>query len=256
MDIEQTRYETNKTLIELLSIPFSNTTFISQKEELMERIIEKAPENHVAPLLALNLTKIMLGKTMEAIELSGRIWEMGGKISPDLEALMVYQLNSLGLFTRSLVLLKPKISMYASARSEFPTFKSSILRCAVGLGDLDLLETIAKLEEFSSEKEMIETFVSHMDKRMLSQHFKTSQELMNKIAYGKQTGYEVSFDNTDGYPNLEIGVFIGGDSVDRYQLQNKLDDEYANYYIENKINPLDNFSFSVYDIKEHWPLEE
>ncbi len=198
----------------------------------------------------------MLGKTSEAVELLNRIWEMGENFSSILETLYIFQLNSAGLFSKSLVLLKPKMSLQVEARADLTGFKQSILKCAVGLGDLELMDKIADLEEFRDEQFMIKTFVEQMDKKMLTQHFKTQQELLNNAVSSKQSGYEVTFDSDDGYPTLDVGIFVGGDSVDRYQLQNDLDDIYSSYYIENNVNPLVNYSFAIYDIKEHWALEE
>ncbi len=256
MDLEQVRSQTNKTIVELLSTQYSNLVFIKQKEKLMHNIVEASAVPHPAPLVALAQTKIMLGKAREAIDTVNLIWEMGGKISNVLETLYIHQLNSLGLFSKSLVLLKPKISMYTSARAEFEGFKNSIFNCFIGLGDLDGILKLATLEEFKDKKHLIETFVNQIDKKMLKQHFKTMQEIFNNTTYGKQTGYEVMLDEVDGNPMLEIGFFIGGDSVDRYQLQNQLEDLYANYYEENNLSPLNNFTFSIFDIKKHWRLED
>ncbi len=255
MDIEEIRATTNRTIVELLSTPYSNTTFIEQREATMQTVVDTALEAHPAPLIALTLTKIMLGKAEEAVSIANLAWEMGIEIPKILENIYIYELNALGLFSKSLVLLKPLITQSKNSREEISEFKNYILQCAIGLGDMDILSNISELEEFEQERTTIQTFIEQMSKKMLRQHFQAHQDLINKATFGKQVGYEVSFDTKDGYPSLELGIFMGGDSVDRYQMQQKLDKEYADYYSKSMISPLDNFSFSVFDIRQHWILE-
>ena len=242
-------------LQELFAVPYTNVMYISARESQLEDIIKEDADN-VSALLALLQAKIMLGKAEEGIALALRIWETGGQITKDEESLFIYQLNSLGMFSKSLALLKPKISLYQSARREYKDLKQALLRCAVGLGDLDLISKMAQLEEFAEEHSFLDAFALQMEKANLKQHFMKQQQLIEKLIYGKVAGYEVGGHLTKGYPQLEVALFVGGDSVDRYQLQQTITETFREYYGETKVDILDNFNYSIFYIQEHWSMND
>ena len=244
--------EITRNIVALESITYAKVPEISKISHLLDAFLTKNPKNVTIAIYYLQ-TLVMLGKTSEAIDLAEGIWNIGGSISRETEALYIYLLNSLCMFNYSKVLLEPKLKMEFSEQQKYPNLPSLFITCYTGIGDLNALSEIAKLNGISDrQKQILKGFVSQMTDDGAKEHFLWQQKKINEVIYKKCSAYEVLLSADNGYPEIEVGVFAGGDSVDRYQLQRNVDKVYNDYYEIVGHVPLDNFMLTVYDIKEHW----
>ncbi len=233
----------------LVELQYSATKEIAEIEGKLANIHEADPKD-VNASIALLQTKVMLGKADEGLVLAEQIWKQGGKITPVVEATYMDQLVALGLFDWCEVLLRPKLE---NGDFDLTLMYPTLFACATGLGSLELLERAANIEGTGDEGEILGYFVAHQREANLEEHFAKQQKEVNKLLRGKQCAYEVLLETERGWPELEIGVFCGGDSVDRYQIQGKIDKAQKDYYEELDVKPLDNLTTTIYDLKEHWP---
>ncbi|MGD9639393.1 MAG: hypothetical protein AB7U85_10140 [Alphaproteobacteria bacterium] len=231
----------------LITLPYSALREIGEVQSSLSRIIQARPQD-ISAKVAFLKTLTMLGNAAEGIKLAEQIWRQGGKIASYVEETYMELLISLGMYDWCLNLALPKFEKDFDLEVIYPV----IFNIAVGMGDLSLLERAAVKANLGTETETIKLFIKHQREAKLETHFAKQQQLINKILRGRQTGYEVLVETERGWPELEIGVFAGGDSVDRYQLQVEIDKTVREYYESENITPLDNVMTTVYDVKEHW----
>jgi hypothetical protein len=243
-----------KAMTKLSQLTFSHVEEIKELEIILKEALVKNPKNATIAISLLQ-AKVMLGKPREGIDLAENIWSVGGSISKRVEGLYISLLNSLCMFNHSKAILKSKIDKPLTERNKFPDLPNLLMTCYVGLGDIDTLKKISSLEEMGELGTMLEGFCDQIIEDGGKDHFTKQQKVLRKAMYGKCASYEVLLSDDEGYPEIEIGVFAGNDSVSRYQLQQKIDDAYNLYYNENGFIPLDNFLITVYDIKEHWGFD-
>ena len=232
----------------LITLPYSAIKEISVIQANLSQIVQTRPDD-ISAKVALLKTYTMLGKAVEGIKLAENIWRQGGKIASYVEETYMELLISLGMYDWCLNLALPKFEKEFDLEVVYPL----VFNIAIGMGDLNLLERAAVKANLGLETETIKLFVKHQKDAGLETHFAKQQQLVNKLLRGKQTGYEVLVETERGWPELEIGVFVGGDSVDRYQLQVEIDKTQREYFEVERVTPLDNVMTTIYDIKEHWP---
>lgn len=244
--------EIKRSIVSLASTTYAKVAEISEISNLLDNFLAKNPQNVTVAIYYLQ-TLVMLGKANDAINLAESIWNIGGSITKETEALYIYLLNSLCMFNYSKVLLEPKLKIEFSEQQKYPNLISLFITCYTGIGDLNALNEITKLNGISNrQKQILKGFVTQMTADGAREHFIWQQKKINEVIYKKCSAYEVLLSADNGYPEIEIGVFAGGDSVDRYQLQRNVDKVYNDYYEIVGYTPLDNFMLTVYDIKEHW----
>ena len=244
--------EIERSIATLASTTYAKVPEISRISNLLDDFLTKNPKNVTVAIYYLQ-TLVMLGKAPEAIALAESIWNIGGSISKETEALYIYLLNSLCMFNYSKVLLEPKFKIGFEEQQKYPNLPSLFITCYTGIGDLNILNEIAKLDGISDrQKQILKGFVTQMTEDGAKEHFIWQQRKIHEVIYKKCSSYEVLLSADNGYPEIEVGVFAGGDSVDRYQLQRNVDKVYNDYYEIVDHTPLDNFMLTVYDIKEHW----
>lgn len=232
----------------LITLPYSAVKDIGSIQNNLSKIVLSRPQD-ISAKVALLKTYAMLGNAVEGIKLAEQIWRQGGEIVSYVEETYMELLVSLGMYDWCLNLVLPKFENEFELDVIYPL----IFNIAVGIGDLNLLERAVDKANLGEESEAVKLFIDHQRSAGLEKHFIKQQQLINAVLRGRQTGYEVLVETERGWPELEIGVFVGGDSVDRYQLQVEIDKVQREYYESEGVTPLDNIMTTIYDVKEHWP---
>ncbi|OPZ76694.1 MAG: hypothetical protein BWY78_01291 [Alphaproteobacteria bacterium ADurb.Bin438] len=252
--MENQNYELVQAMIKLFRLPYSKINEISKIETMLKEVLIERPRNATIAISLLQ-AKVMLGKVEEAINLAENIWSVGGDISKKTESLYISLLNSLCMFNYSKVMLDNKLNLNFEERVAIPDITNLFITCYTGLGDINSLMKVAHFEETGDKKEFLKDFCHQMIANKSKDHFAFQQNKIHSVIFGKCSSYETLLTNENQKTEIEIGIFSGGSSVNRYQLQKQIDKVYNDYYETVNHSPIDNFLITVYDIKEHWGFD-
>lgn len=232
----------------LSGLDYENVIEIDKISSQASDVINHDSSNLLARLLLLQ-TKLMLGKADDAMNLANDIWSRGGNIDDVSRSIFIGQLVDVGLFEWAKVLID---TIVKDDDFNFKLFYPPMLACAVGLGDFELLEKLSNHPENKEHSEMLYEFIEVHRMEGLDQLFSKQQKLLNNTLKGKQTAYEILITEERGFAEMEVGVFVGGESIERQVLQDKINKDVDIFYHKNSKVPLNNFITSIFDIKSHW----
>ena len=233
---------------QLSEIDYSDVIGIDRISNQAFEMINLNSNNLQSKLLFLQ-TKLMLGKAKEAMVMANDIWASGGNIDDLSRSIFIGQLVDLGLFEWAKVLIDTIIK---ADDFNFRLFYPSILAYSIGIGDFETLELLANHPENNEHSEILSEFIEMQKTENLDVLFTKQQKMLNDILKGKQTSYEILLTNERGFAEIEVGVFVGGESIDRQILQDKINKDVDVFYHKNSKVPLNNFITSIFDIKSHW----
>ncbi len=238
----------SEKFIQLSELDYSETQKIEQILNEAKNLMSQFPE--IIPIRLLHLqTLLMLGKANEAMVAANNIWSKGGNIDDNSRSIFIGQLADLGLFEWAKILID---SIRKSEEFDFNLFFHPILATAIGLGDFELLEFLAANPQNIKYADLLDEFVQMQKIKQLDTLFTKQQKILNDVLKGRQTAYEIILDNDRGFAEFEVGVFVGGESLERQSLQDKINKDVDIFYHSNSKVPLNNFITSIFDIKSHW----
>lgn len=182
--------------------------------------LNAAPQD-VAAHVALLQSYCMQAKAEEALAQAEHIWKMGGQIAPFVERSYVSLLLDIGLYSWAESFVVKHVSERAGLGrvGMYPI----ALTTAVGLGDVDLLEQVMETQEGRAHADALYYLIDLLRQEKWAEEFKAEQQAVAGLVTGKQVAYEVVLNTTLAQPFFDIGIFIKGDSVDRYRLQSEID---------------------------------
>lgn len=211
----------------------------------------KQNTNDISGLIILMQEQIMRGEHPKAKALAYKIWDMGGDMQPDIEALFISNLINLGLIDMAGILLKPKIdSLTAYAHIFFP----QLLKYAVVGGNISLISRLAALDNSLGRKQALKEFVNVFNYWNATEQLQALQRsLLNMI---KDVALSIDYNiYTDrGFTDLEIVVYVGKEAGDCQALQNKLEMQITAFCVAKKLERFNNLSYVVRPINEHLSL--
>lgn len=133
----------------LVKLDYRQQDEIQDLERQLYLLLKENPEN-INGLIILMQEQIMRGEHQKAKSLAYKIWDLGGEMSPALEALFISNLINLGLTDMAGILLKPK---FDALNTYIKIFYPQLLKYAIATGNLNYIERIAVLDSnFETKK--------------------------------------------------------------------------------------------------------
>lgn len=241
------------TIYKLLAkLPFSQQEDILNLEKTLYLLIKENP-NDVTGLILLMQEQIMRGEQQRAKALAYKIWDMGGDMSPAMEALFIGNLINLALTDMAGILLKPK---FDALKSFINIFFPQLIKYAIASGNLDYLEKISILDANFDRKKALQDFINVFKYLNATDHFKTLQRSLSSIFKDVVLGYDFNLYTDRGFTDLEIVIYVGNEAGNKDALRNKLEMQITAYCAAKSLPRFNNLSYVVMDIKDHPSLLE
>lgn len=241
------------TVYKLLSkLNYSQQDEILNLEQQLYLLIKEMP-NDIAGLILLMQEQIMRGEQQKAKALAYKIWDLGGDMSPSLEALFISNLINLGLTDMAGILLKPK---FDALKTYLPIFFGQMITYAIMTGNLEFLEKIAIADANFERKKALQEFVNVFKYLSALEHFKTLQKTLLSMIKDVVLSLDFNLYTDRGFTDLEIVVYVGDEVADKLALQNKLEMQISAYCAAKSLPRFNNLSFVVQSIFRHPSLAE
>lgn len=142
----------------LVKLDYRQQDEIQDLERQLYLLLKENPEN-INGLIILMQEQIMRGEHQKAKSLAYKIWDLGGEMSPALEALFISNLINLGLTDMAGILLKPK---FDALNTYIKIFYPQLLKYAIATGNLNYIERIAVLDSNFETKKALQDFCQHV----------------------------------------------------------------------------------------------
>ena len=236
----------------LVKLPFSQQDEILDLEKQLYLLIKENP-NDVTGLILLMQEQIMRGEQQRAKALAYKIWDMGGDMSPAMEALFIGNLINLALTDMAGILLKPK---FDALKSFINIFFPQLIKYAIASGNLDYLEKISFLDANFERKKALQDFVNVFKYLHAVEHFKALQKTLINMLKDVVLCYEFNIYTDRGFTDLEIVIYVGNEAGDKDALRNKLEMQITAYCAAKSLPRFNNLSYVIRDIKSHPSLLE
>ncbi len=241
------------TIYKLLArLDFSQQDEILNLEKQLYILIKEQP-NDINGLILLMQEQIMRGAQQKAKALAYKIWDMGGDMSPAMEALFIGNLINLSLTDMAGILLKPK---FDALKSFITIFFPQLIKYAIATGNIEYLEKIAILDANFDRKQALQDFVNVFKYLNATENFRTLQKTLLAMIKDVVLGYDFNLYTDRGFTDLEIVIYVGDEAGDKAVLQNKLEMQITAYCAAKSLPRFNNLSYVVRGIKEHPSLLE
>lgn len=231
----------------LAKLDYSQQEDIQNLERQLYALIKQNPDN-INGLIILMQEQIMRGEHPKSKALAYKIWDMGGEMSPALEALFISNLINLGLIEMAGILLKPKFDILATSMR---IFYPQLLKYAIISGNLNYMERIAVLDGNLSSKKNIQDFVNVFKYLNAADNFKALQQSLLNMVKDVVLSCEYNLYTDRGFTDLEIVIYVGPEAGDIENLTNKLNMQITAYCTAKGLVRFNNLSYIVRPISGH-----
>ncbi len=236
----------------LVKLNYAQQDEILHLEKQLYHLTKESP-NDINGLILLMQEQIMRGEQQKAKALAYKIWDLGGDMSPAMEALFISNLINLGLTDMAGVLLKPK---FDATKSFINIFFAQMIKYAAIVGNLDYLERIAVCDANFDRKKALQEFINVFKYLNALEHFKTLQKTLINMIKDVVLSLDFNLYTDRGFTDLEIVVFVGDEAGDKEVLRNKLEMQITAYCAAKSLPRFNNLCYVVRSIKEHPSLLE
>ncbi len=231
----------------LVKLDYRQQDEIQDLERQLYLLLKENPEN-INGLIILMQEQIMRGEHQKAKSLAYKIWDLGGEMSPALEALFISNLINLGLTDMAGILLKPK---FDALNTYIKIFYPQLLKYAIATGNLNYIERIAVLDSNFETKKALQNFVNMFKYMDAADHFKALQQSLLAIIKDVLLSYDHQIYTDRGFTDVVITVYTGEEAGDLPALNNKLEMQITAYCAAKGLPRFNNLSYAVRPIKEH-----
>lgn len=208
----------------LLELPYAETAEIGRIAWRLRTARLRAPNDPVLAIAHLQAL-IMIGNAEEALALAELVWSQRHALDQQATLTFGALLKDLGLFDRSLDLLRLK---FIFAQSAEPELKSVALDCALWLGDLDLARSLT--EEFGVSDSRVAAFTTEIRRSHFAPYFAAYQRVVREALFGRQTACFADLIPVEGAVELVNMAFIRADRNERRRLEGEIDASLDDYY--------------------------
>lgn len=231
----------------LVKLDYSQQEEIQNLERQLYTLIRQNPDN-ISGLIILMQEQIMRGEHSKAKALAYKIWDMGGDMSPALEAMFASNLINLALTDMAGILLKPK---FDALNTYLKIFYPQLLKYALIAGNLNYVERIAALDSNLTSKKALQDFVNVFKCLNAVENFKALQQSLLNMVKDVALSCEYNIYTDRGFTDLEIIVYVGAEAGDVQALADKLNMQITAYCIAKGFVRFNNLCYRVCPISEH-----
>jgi hypothetical protein len=208
----------------LLELPYSETAEIGRIAWRLRTARLRNPDDAtlaVAHLQALT----MIGDAQEALELAELVWQRRQILDAQTALSFGAQLKDLGLFERSLELLRSTSALDGDDEREV---KNIIKDCVFWLGDVDLISCLDEQLRFGDPR--VDAFLDDVHRIGFAPHFSTYQRLARTSLMKRQTACFSRLITAEGSTELTNVAFVRADRIERRRIEDEIDTALDDYY--------------------------
>lgn len=234
----------------LAKLNYAQQDEILNLEQQLYQLIKQSP-NDVSGLIILMQEQIMRGEQQKSKALAYKIWDMGGEMSPSLEALLISNLINVGLIDMAGILLKPK---FDALNTYVKIFYPQLLKYAIASGNLNYMERLAALDSDFDRKKALKEFVDVFKCLNAVEHFRALQQSLAGMVKDISLSMEYNLYTDRGFTDLEIIIYAGAEAGDLQALSNKLEMQITAYCTAKNLPRFNNLCYRVAPISAHSSL--
>jgi len=234
----------------LAKLDYARQDDILNLEHQLYALIKQNPDD-ISGLIILMQEQIMRGEQERAKALAYKIWDMGGDMSPSLEALFISNLINVGLIDMAGILLKPK---FDALNAYIKIFYPQLFKYAVVTGNLGYIERIAALDDDFERKKALKEFTDVFKVLDAAGHFRALQQSLAGMVKDVTLSQECNIYTDRGFTDLEIVVYVGSEAGDLQTLNNKLEMQITAYCAAKGLPRFNNLCYRVEPISGHLSL--
>lgn len=236
----------------LAKLNYSQQEDILNLEQQLYSLIKQSPDV-ISGLIILMQEQIMRGEQQKAKALAYKIWDMGGEMSPSLEALFISNLINVGLTDMAGILLKPK---FDSLNTYVKIFYPQLSKYAIVTGNINYMEKLAALDSDFDRKKALKELVDVFKCLGATEHFRALQQSLINMIKDVTLSIEYNLYTDRGFTDLEMVIYVGYEAGDLQALADKLEMQITAYCTAKSLPRFNNLCYRVNAISVHPSLAE
>ncbi len=246
MDNVDYKQQAREIINELLGYSYSQIFDIAPAEQKLKDLQSIYP-NSIEVLIGLMLAAVMLGNRQRALELSDKIWSIGGEISDFFELIYTDCLLNLFEVKKAGILLQSRINNIGANLEFFymPMAKYSLL--STNLNIINQISQYPNVDEFEFP---LFDFANNHAFDATSKDFAAMMTVLVNEAKNHICAFEYNLVN--GY-FVELVFYTDLDIEQNQNLLKKIEDKVNGYFLSMNREKLDDVGFNLLNIKNHQP---
>ena len=246
MDNEDYKKQAREIINELLGYSYSQIFDIAPAEQKLKDLQSLYP-NSIEVLIGLMLAAIMLGNRQSALELSDKIWNIGGEISDFFELIYTDCLLNLTEVKKAGILLQSRLANIAANLEFFymPMAKYSLLST-----NLNIISQISQYPNVDELEFPLFDFANNHAFDATSKDFAAMMTVLMNEAKNNICAFDYNLVN--GY-FVELIFFTDLDIEQNQNLLKKIDEKINGYFLSMNRERMDDIGFKLLNIKNHLP---
>ncbi len=244
MEQPEIRQQTQAIINELLTYSSAQIFDIAPAEQKLKNLSQQAPEA-IEPLIGLILANIMLGNRKIALELSDKVWQIGGELSDFFERIYADNLINLGDADRANILLADR---FGYLQPNLKEFYAVLVRCALLTGKLSILKEMADYEGIYDREPVLFDFASsHAFNFSLKDYRAVLQILQDNLA-----DCLCAFDyNLYPYQGLQLLYYTSLEPAQNEERTRLIKQKMEGYFLSMQQPEIEDLFFNLLNIKQH-----
>ena len=225
----------------LMTSPYSQTENIVLTEQNLKNLYQENPQN-IEILIGLLFCNVMFGKRGLALELSQKIWQLGGNLSPFFELVYSDCLINLGELEKAEILITPRLKKLSD---NLDYFYMVFVKYALASGNLFLLTQIGEYPGNDVEKTLFDFAKKHAFNESSIQYKSLIKIVMNTIKNDLCSLEYVM------YPDVvEIILYTSKTEEENNAIQDKIETNLEEIFSQTAFE-FDDFSIKLENISNH-----
>ena len=244
MEQSEVKQQARSFIDELLTYSYAQIFDILPTEKKLQELHEQSP-NSIEVLIGLMFAAIMLGKRQEALDISDKIWTIGGELSDFFELIYTNNLLNLGEIERARIILEARL---ANIGDNLQNFYMVMTKYALLSGRLTLLQQISDYPNmYERESDLFDFAESHA----LNFSIKDYRAIIRIILDNLKDVLCAWEYNMYLHEGIELVFYTSLDIPQNEKLQEQLFEKINGYFTSMEQPPLEDLFLLLQNIKLH-----
>ena len=231
----------------LQTLSFTQRTEAKNLEPEIYTYLKPNPQ-YITGLIIFMMQQIILGNQTRAKALAYKIWEIGGELQEEYEALYINNLIGLGLLEMAGTLLK---SRFENIDSNINYFSSAMVKCSIASGNHFLLEKVINRALGKKCQHQLSSFIQANKHFNYVDDFQNIQHIIYRMSSEHLMEYDIKVYEDRGFSEIELHIYVDDNIENVDELYKNINLKIESYCNSRGIRRLNNVGFLIKNIQQH-----